>query len=127
MLIDQQGIHFARVIVKFAFVSSAIRRRPYIGVFLFVFNTLRDRMGERSEYPISTIENFLKVVAANPGVTVFESLFHENPVACNDVDEVREASCETHQLEGLSDWTLLTKVETSCDRILIAGGANVEA
>ena len=27
--------------------------------------------------------------------------------------------------EGL--WTLLTKVETSCDRILIAGGANVEA
>ena len=23
-------------------------------------------------------------------------------------------------------WTLLTKVETSCDRILIAGGANVE-
>ena len=28
-------------------------------------------------------------------------------------------------LHGL--WTLLTKVETSCDRILIAGGANVEA
>ncbi len=26
-----------------------------------------------------------------------------------------------------SVWTLLTKVETSCDRILIAGGANVEA
>ena len=26
-----------------------------------------------------------------------------------------------------TDWTLLTKVETSCDRILIAGGANVEA
>ena len=24
-------------------------------------------------------------------------------------------------------WTLLTKVEASCDRILIAGGANVEA
>ena len=24
-------------------------------------------------------------------------------------------------------WTLVTKVETSCDRILIAGGANVEA
>ena len=24
-------------------------------------------------------------------------------------------------------WTLLTKVETSCDRILIAGGTNVEA
>ena len=24
-------------------------------------------------------------------------------------------------------WTLLTKVATSCDRILIAGGANVEA
>ena len=28
---------------------------------------------------------------------------------------------------GDADWTLLTKVETSCDRILIAGGANVEA
>ena len=26
-----------------------------------------------------------------------------------------------------NDWTLLTKVETSCDRILIAGGTNVEA
>ena len=30
--------------------------------------------------------------------------------------------------DGVGDnWTLLTKVETSCDRILIAGGANVEA
>ena len=28
---------------------------------------------------------------------------------------------------GFTMWTLLTKVETSCDRILIAGGANVEA
>ena len=28
---------------------------------------------------------------------------------------------------GAVQWTLLTKVETSCDRILIAGGANVEA
>ena len=28
---------------------------------------------------------------------------------------------------GVEEWTLLTKVETSCDRILIAGGANVEA
>ena len=28
---------------------------------------------------------------------------------------------------GVENWTLLTKVETSCDRILIAGGANVEA
>ena len=27
----------------------------------------------------------------------------------------------------LVEWTLLAKVETSCDRILIAGGANVEA
>ena len=25
------------------------------------------------------------------------------------------------------EWTLLTKVETSCDMILIAGGTNVEA
>ena len=32
-------------------------------------------------------------------------------------------SCHLHS----SLWTLLTKVETSCDRILIAGGANVEA
>ena len=29
--------------------------RPYIGVFLCVFNTLRDRMGERSGYPIVVI------------------------------------------------------------------------
>ena len=29
--------------------------RPYIGVFLCVFNTLRDRMGERSGYPITVI------------------------------------------------------------------------
>ena len=29
--------------------------RPYIGVFLCVFNTLRDRMGERSGYPIKPI------------------------------------------------------------------------
>ena len=33
---------------------------------------------------------------------------------------------EAHQT-SLGDWTLLTKVATSCDRILIAGGANVEA
>ena len=32
-----------------------------------------------------------------------------------------------HQAIIDADWTLLTKVETSCDRILIAGGANVEA
>ena len=31
------------------------------------------------------------------------------------------------QLRRDGVWTLLTKVETSCDRILIAGGANVEA
>ncbi len=31
------------------------------------------------------------------------------------------------QISGPEPWTLLTKVETSCDRILIAGGANVEA
>ena len=35
----------------------------------------------------------------------------------------------TYAVDGLrlAHWTLLTKVETSCDRILIAGGANVEA
>ena len=45
-------------------------------------------------------------------------------------DGVWDASAFCHNrdrlLEAL-DWTLLTKVETSCDRILIAGGANVEA
>ena len=30
-------------------------------------------------------------------------------------------------VRALRTWTLLTKVETSCDRTLIAGGANVEA
>ena len=38
---------------------------------------------------------------------------------------------EAEGADGLYDrrlgWTPLTKVETSCDRILIAGGANVEA
>ena len=33
----------------------------------------------------------------------------------------------TRRIFGDYVWTLLTKVETSCDRILIAGGANVEA
>ena len=33
----------------------------------------------------------------------------------------------TDFMTGDVSWTLLTKVETSCDRILIAGGANVEA
>ena len=37
--------------------------RPYIGVFLFVFNTLRDRMGERSGYPIYRIVRNLYIVA----------------------------------------------------------------
>ena len=39
-------------------------------------------------------------------------------------------SVELHKATLLCDqvkWTLLTKVATSCDRILIAGGANVEA
>ena len=31
------------------------------------------------------------------------------------------------RMRRLAKWTLLTKVETPCDRILIAGGANVEA
>ncbi len=37
-----------------------------------------------------------------------------------------ECDLKTHFSER-AIWTLLTKVETSCDRILIAGGANVEA
>ena len=37
------------------------------------------------------------------------------------------ASIHNHFYEATTVWTLLTKVETSCDRILIAGGANVEA
>ena len=39
--------------------------------------------------------------------------------------QLAEAVDQIASLE--SRWTLLTKVETSCDRILIAGGANVEA
>ena len=42
--------------------------------------------------------------------------------------ELDDALGLTEMAEGVfQDWTLLTKVETSCDRILIAGGANVEA
>ena len=42
---------------------------------------------------------------------------------------VANAVVDTDQprLQVGENWTLLTKVETSCDRILIAGGANVEA
>ena len=45
------------------------------------------------------------------------------------VEAAREAGVVLQGLElRLGEgWTLLTKVETSCDRILIAGGANVEA
>ena len=39
----------------------------------------------------------------------------------------REALPQLFFDDPLRRWTLLTKVETSCDRILIAGGANVEA
>ena len=55
--------------------------------------------------------------------------------ALRAVDILSEAGVEAEVLDlrSLSPidsdalWTLLTKVETSCDRILIAGGANVEA
>ena len=46
---------------------------------------------------------------------------HADPVT----DEARGHRVEHAAQEEA--WTLLTKVETSCDRILIAGGANVEA
>ena len=38
-----------------------------------------------------------------------------------------ESGLDAFLFPPLVIWTLLTKVETSCDRILIAGGANVEA
>ena len=41
-----------------------------------------------------------------------------------DIDDTPDA---VHGGQQLALWTLLTKVATSCDRILIAGGANVEA
>ncbi len=49
--------------------------------------------------------------------------------APNAADPPQAASVEgyLHRQRSARDWTLLTKVETSCDRILIAGGANVEA
>ena len=40
---------------------------------------------------------------------------------------VRHGTPYNEILTTAEEWTLLTKVETSCDRILIAGGANVEA
>ena len=39
----------------------------------------------------------------------------------------KSAIAQKSLLARAAAWTLLTKVETSCDRILIAGGANVEA
>ena len=41
--------------------------------------------------------------------------------------ETGNSSATIRARVGASAWTLLTKVETSYDRILIAGGANVEA
>ena len=41
-------------------------------------------------------------------------------------DSVHALSLECTE-EVLDDWTLLQKVEASCDRYLIAGGTNVEA
>ncbi len=41
--------------------------------------------------------------------------------------ELEDSTVPYLHLLGGFGWTLLTKVETSCDRILIAGGANVEA
>ena len=43
----------------------------------------------------------------------------------DDMLIIRGVNVFPTQIEEI--WTLLTKVETSCDRILIAGGANVEA
>ena len=45
----------------------------------------------------------------------------------SDVDLLGDSQCVVYFDAKVSYWTLLTKVETSCDRILIAGGANVEA
>ena len=46
--------------------------------------------------------------------------FQPRPFGCG-------VGSQFHHRPRFQPWTLLTKVETSCDRILIAGGANVEA
>ena len=51
-------------------------------------------------------------------------LMGPDPSVCNFLPLYRVVSNRTNIS---NHWTLLTKVETSCDRILIAGGANVEA
>ena len=66
---------------------------------------------------------------------VFSYLDPTDTLNASSFDELRALRTEGIRSEGqrLRDevvrliWTLLTKVETSCDRILIAGGANVEA
>ena len=57
---------------------------------------------------------------ANVSIATDESYLDKN--SGDKVDRT-----EWHRIVTFQDWTLLTKVETSCDRILIAGGANVEA
>ena len=48
-------------------------------------------------------------------------------LAATDYDLLCVLSLNPPLSANITEWTLLTKVETSCDRILIAGGANVEA
>ena len=52
----------------------------------------------------------------------FAEVINAEPSALSKIDGIGDAA-----VTALKIWTLLTKVETSCDRILIAGGANVEA
>ena len=54
-------------------------------------------------------------------------LMRGNGLSPKRKQKFKKTTDSQHNKAVASNWTLLTKVETSCDRILIAGGANVEA
>ena len=59
--------------------------------------------------------------------TLKNRILLENHYLPGDLEASIGAFVERYNHHRYHEWTLLTKVETSCDRILIAGGANVEA
>ena len=77
------------------------------------------------------LERGVAAMAHQPGAGLDQPFVEAGERPALDLLVRRQRPQEVRQIVGKSvkaeTWTLLTKVETSCDRILIAGGANVEA
>ena len=80
-------------------------------------NQMDDRQVLLGNLWITTLGNSEVLIAALTEASIAA------PIVSNDQRSRRDGALD----EPTERWTLLTKVETSCDRILIAGGANVEA